>query len=113
MHIDNLLKNNIDAFHTESTKQAIKIIKDVSTLSDYPKEIDKEIVLSLDRIIFELSYYFTDAQLYSIFKYKELHFGIIGSSLSQEEVMQLFHKEDLERPKRKLMIDLEEWEKTH
>ena len=113
MHIDNLLKNNIDAFHTESTKQAIKIIKDVSTLSDYPKEIDKEIVLSLDRIIFELSYYFTDAQLYSIFKYKELHFGIIGSSLSQEEVMQLFHKEDLERPKRKLLIDLEEWEKTH
>lgn len=113
IHLDNLMKNNIDAFHTESTKQAIKIIKDVSTLNDYPEDIDKEKVISLDRIVFELSYYFTDAQLYSIFKYKELHFGIVGSSLSQEEVMQLFHQEDLERPKRKLLIDLEEWEKTH
>ena len=113
IHLDNLMKNNIDAFHTKSTKQAIKIIKDVSTLNDYPEDIDKEKVISLDRIVFELSYYFTDAQLYSIFKYKELHFGIVGSSLSQEEVMQLFHQEDLERPKRKLLIDLEEWEKTH
>ena len=113
IHLEKIMKNDIDAFHTENTKQAIKIIKDVSTLNDYPKEIEKEKVVSLDRIIFEISYYFTDAQLYSIFKYKEQHFGIIGSSLSQEEVMQLFHKEDLERPKRKLLIDLEEWEKTH
>ena len=105
------MNKNIDAFHTESTKLAIKTIKDVSTLSDCSNEIDKEKVIALDRIVFELSYYFRDTQLYSLFQYKEQYFGIIDKVASYDDVKMLFVEEDIERPKQQLESDIEEYEK--
>ena len=111
IHIDSIMNKNIDAFHTESTKLAIKTIKDVSTLSDCSNEIDKEKVIALDRIVFELSYYFRDTQLYSLFQYKEQYFGIIDKVASYDDVNMLFIEEDIERPKQQLESDIEEYEK--
>lgn len=111
LNISNLLRNNIDAFHTDNTKKAISIIKDVSTLNDYPKEIEKEKVAALDDIVFELSYYFRDAQLYSIFQYKEQYFGIIETVASYDDVNMMFADEDIERPKQQLESDIEEYDK--
>lgn len=111
IHLDNLMKNDIDAFHTDSTKLAIKIIKDVSTLNDYPpKEIEKEKVISLDRIVFELSYYFRDAQLYSAYQYKEHYFGIIDKVASYDDVNIMFANEDIERPKQLIDAQIDEYE---
>ena len=110
MHLENLMKNNIDAFHTDSTKKAIKIIKDLSTLSNYPKDIEKEKVLTLDRIVFEISYYFRDAQLYSTYQYKKHYFGIIDRVSSYDEVNLMFANEDIERPKQILDAQIEEYE---
>ena len=111
MHIDSMMKNNIDVFHTDSTQQAIKTIKDVSTLSDYSNEIDQEKVIALDRIIFELSYYFRDTQLYSLFQYKEQYFGIIDKIATYDDIKIMFLEEDIERPKEQLESDIEEYEK--
>lgn len=110
MHLENLMKNNIDAFHTDSTKKAIKIIKDLSTLSNYPKDIEKEKVLTLDRIVFEISYYFRDAQLYSTYQYKKHYFGIIDRVSSYDEVNLMFANEDIERPKQIMDAQIEEYE---
>ena len=110
LHLDSLLKKNIDAFHTENTKQAIKIIKDISTLSDFPKEIEKEKVIALDRIVFELSYYFRDTQLYSLFQYKEQYFGIIDIVSTYDDIKIMFMEEDIERPKQQVESDIEEYE---
>lgn len=113
IHLNSLLINNIDAFHTDNTKQAIKIIKDISTLSDFPKEkeIDKEKVIALDRIVFELSYYFRDIRLYSLFQYKEQYFGIIDKVSTYDDIKIMFMDEDIERPKQQLESDVEEYEK--
>ncbi len=113
IHIDRLLSQNIDAFHLESTQNAIKIIKDVSTLGKSSKDIDIEKVISLEKIVFELAYYFEDVQLYSIFQYKERYYGITEKVYSNDEVEQLFRMEDVERPRRKLQLDIEEWEREH
>lgn len=110
MHLENLMKNNIDAFHTDSTKKAIKIIKDLSTLSNYPKDIEKEKVLTLDRIVFEISYYFRDAQLYSTYQYKKHYFGIIDRVSSYDEINLMFANEDIERPKQIMDAQIEEYE---
>jgi hypothetical protein len=110
LHLDSLLKKNIDAFHTENTKQAIKIIKDISTLSDFPKEIEKEKVIALDRIVFELSYYFRYTQLYSLFQYKEQYFGIIDIVSTYDDIKIMFIEEDIERPKQQVESDIEEYE---
>ena len=111
IHLECLMKNNIDAFHTDSTQKAIKIIKDISTLSDFPKEIEKEKVIALDRIVFELSYYFRDTQLYSLFQYKEQYFGIIDIVSTYDDIKIMFMEEDIERPKQQLESDIEEYEK--
>lgn len=110
IHLDSMMKTNIDAFHTDSTKQAIRIIKDISTLSDYSKEIDKEKVITLDGIIFELSYYFRDTQLYTLFQYKEYYFGIIDKFASYDDVKVMFMEQDIERPKQQLERDIEDYE---
>jgi hypothetical protein len=110
IHLDSMMKTNIDAFHTDSTKQAIRIIKDISTLSDYSKEIDKEKVITLDGIIFELSYYFRDTQLYTLFQYKEYYFGIIDKIASYDDVKVMFMEQDIERPKQQLERDIEDYE---
>ena len=110
MHLDSMMKKNIDVFHSDSTQQAMKTIKDVSTLSDYSKEIDQEKVIALDKIVFELSYYFRDTQLYSLFQYKEQYFGIIDSIASYDDVKIMFLEEDIERPKRQLESDIEDYE---
>ena len=111
INISNLMKKNIDVFHMDNTRQAIKIIKDISSLSNYQKEIDKEKVISLDKIIFEISFYYRDAQLYSIFQYKEQYFGIIDSVASYDDVNMMFADEDIERPKQQLESEIEEYEK--
>lgn len=111
INIADLINNNIDAFHTDNTRKAILIIKDVSSLNNYPKEIDKEKVAALDNIVFELSYYFRDAQLYSIFQFKEHYFGIIDRIASYDDVNLMFADEDIERPKQQLESDIEEYEK--
>ena len=111
LNISDLLGNNIDAFHTDNTKKAISVIKDISTLNNYSKEIDKEKVAALDSIIFEISYYFRDAQLYSIFQYKEQYFGIINSVASYDDVNMMFADEEIERPKQQLESEIEEYEK--
>lgn len=110
IHLDSMMKTNIDAFHTDSTKQAIRIIKDISTLSDYSKEIDKEKVITLDGIIFELSYYFRDTQLYTLFQYKEYYFGIIDKIASYDDVKVMFMEQDIERTKQQLERDIEDYE---
>ena len=102
-------KNDIN-FNTESTRQAVETIKNVVGLSSYPKDIDKEKVEALDKVAFELSYYYRDAQLYSSYQYKEHYFGIIEKVASFDEINLLFANEDIERPKQILDTQIEEYE---
>lgn len=112
LQIENMLRSNIDVFHLDSTKQAINVIKDVAKISSYPKEIDKDKVISLDKVVFELSYYFRDVNLYSIFQFKEKYFGIIDNLASEDEIRASFALEDIERPKRENDAKLEEYENS-
>ncbi len=111
IHINNLLTNNIDAFHMDCTQKAITIIKDLSTLDNYSNEVDIDTTNSLDKMVFDLSYYFLVVHLYSIFQYKEQYFGIINSVASYDDVNIMFANEDIERPKQQLESDIEEYEK--
>ena len=108
-NIEHAMKNGIN-FNTESTRQAIGIIKNVIGLSNYPKDIDKEKVAALDRVVYELSYYYRDVQLYSAFQYKEQYYGIIDKVASYDEINLKFANEDIERPKQQLESDIEEYE---
>ena len=103
------MKNDIN-FNTNSTRQAIETIKNVVGLSSYPKDIDKEKVVALDRVVFELSYYYRDAQLYSSYQYKEHYFSIIEKVASYDEINLMFANEDIERPKQILDAQTEEYE---
>lgn len=105
-----LANDNNDVYHLDSTHQAIKVIKDISKLNSYSKETDVSNISDLEQIIFELSYYFRDSQLYSVFKYKEHYFGLPVDVPSTEEVEIMFAQEDIERPKRQQQAELEEWE---
>ena len=105
------MNSNNDVFHLDSTKQAIKIMKDISKLNSYSKDVDVSKVTELEQVIFELSYYFRDTQLYSLFQYKEQYFGIIDKVASYDDVKMLFIEEDIERPKQQLESDIEEYEK--
>ena len=109
-NIDALMKNDIDIFHMDGTQHAIKILKNISTLNRYPKNIDKDKIKSLENIVFELSYYFHDAQLYSIFQYKEHYFGIIDKVATYDEINIMFANEDIERPKLIIDAQIEEYE---
>ena len=108
--IIDLMNNNNDVFHLDSTKQAIKTIKDISKLNNYSKDADVCKVADLEQVIFELSYYFRDPLLYSIFKHKEHYFGMEVDVPSTEEVEIMFAQEDIERPKRQIQADIEAWE---
>lgn len=112
LNIEHAMKNNIN-FNTDCTKQVIDTIKNVVGLSSYPKDIDKGKIEALDKTVFELSYYFRDAQLYSVFQYKEHYFGIIDKVASYDEVEAMFALEDIERPKRWEQIQIEDWENQH
>ena len=109
LNIEHAIKNDIN-FNTDSTRQAIEIIKNVVGLSSFSKDIDKEKVAALERVIFELSYYYRDAQLYSSYQYKEHYFGIIEKVASFDEINLLFANEDIERPKKQIQADIEAWE---
>ena len=109
--IINLMNSNNDVFHLDSTKQAIKTIKDISKLNSYSKDADISKVADLEQVIFELSYYFRDPLLYSIFKHKEHYFGLKVDVPSTEEVEAMFALEDIERPKKQIQADIEAWEK--
>lgn len=109
LNIEHAIKNDIN-FNTDSTRQAIKIIKSVVGLSSCPKDINIEKVAALDRIVFELSYYYRDAQLYSAYQYKEHYFGIIDKVASYDEINLMFANEDVERPKKLLDAQIEEYE---
>ncbi len=111
--IIDLMNSNNDVFHLDSTKQAIKVMKDISKLNSYSKDADVSKVTELEQVIFELSYYFHDTLLYSVFKHKEHYFGMEVDVPSTEEVEIMFAQEDLERPKRWQQIQLEEWENSH
>ena len=108
--IINLMNSNNDVFHLDSTKQAIKTIKDISKLNSYSKDADISKVADLEQVIFELSYYFRDPLLYSIFKHKEHYFGLKVDVPSTEEVEAMFALEDIERPKKQIQADIEAWE---
>ena len=108
--IINLMNSNNDVFHLDSTKQAIKTIKDISKLNSYSKDADISKVADLEQVIFELSYYFRDPLLYSIFKHKEHYFEMNVDVPSTDEVEALFALEDIERPKKQIQADLEAWE---
>ena len=110
LNIEHAMKNDIN-FNTDSTRQAIEIIKKVVGLSNYSKDIDKEKVAALERVIFELSYYYRDVQLYSSYQYKEKYFGIIDKVATYDDVNIMFIEEDIERPKQQLESDIEEYEK--
>ena len=101
--IINLMNSNNDVFHLDSTKQAIKTIS-------YSKDADISKVADLEQVIFELSYYFRDPLLYSIFKHKEHYFGLKVDVPSTEEVEAMFALEDIERPKKQIQADIEAWE---
>ena len=109
LSIEYAMKNDIN-FNTDSTRQAIEIIKNVVGLSSYPKEIDKEKVVALDGIVFELSYYYRDVQLYSVYQYKEHYFDIIDKVASYDEINSMFANEDIERPKQVIDALIEEYE---
>ena len=67
----------------------------------------------MEQVIFELSYYFRDPLLYSIFKHKECYFGMKVDVPSTEEVEAMFALEDIERPKKQIQADIEAWEKRN
>ena len=108
--IIDLMNSNNDVFHLASTKQAINKIKDISKLNSYSKDADISKVTDLEQVIFELSYYFRDPLLYSIFKHKERYFGMKVDVPSTEEVEAMFALEDIERPKKQIQADIEAWE---
>ena len=105
-----LSSNNNDVFHLCSTKRAMEVIKDISKLNGFPNDSDVSIVTNIEQVVFELSYYFRDALLYSVFKHKEHYFGMEVDVPSTEEVEAMFVLEDNDRPKRWKEIQLEEWE---
>ncbi len=108
--IIDLMNSNNDVFHLASTKQATNKIKDISKLNSYSKDADISKVTDLEQVIFELSYYFRDPLLYSIFKHKERYFGMKVDVPSTEEVEAMFAIEDIERPKKQIQADIEAWE---
>ena len=108
--IIDLMNSNNDVFHLDSTKQAIKVMKDISKLNSYSKDVDVSKVTELEQVIFELSYYFHDTLLYSVFKHKEHYFGLEVDVPSTDEVEAMFVQEDIERPKKQIQADIEAWE---
>ena len=108
--IIDLMNSNNDVFHLDSTKQAIKAMKDISKLNSYSKDTDVSKVTELEQVIFELSYYFRDPLLYSIFKHKEHYFGLEVDVPSTDEVEAMFVQEDIDRPKKQIQADIEAWE---
>ena len=108
--IIDLMNSNNDVFHLDSTKQAIKVMKDISKLNSYSKDADISMVSDLENVIFELSYYFRDPLLYSIFKNKEHYFGMEVDMPSTDEVEAMFVQEDIDRPKKQIQADIEAWE---
>ena len=108
--IIDLMNSNNDVFHLDSTKQAIKVMKDISKLNSYSKDADISKVADLEQVIFELSYYFRDPLLYSIFKHKEHYFGMEVDVPSTDEVEAMFVQEDIDRPKKQIQADIEAWE---
>ena len=88
----------------------MEVIKDISKLNGFPNVSDVSIVTNIEQVVFELSYYFRDALLYSVFKHKEHYFGMEVDVPSTEEVEAMFVLEDNDRPKRWKEIQLEEWE---
>ena len=108
--IIDLMNSNNDVFHLDSTKQAIKAMKDISKLNSYSKDTDVSKVTELEQVIFELSYYFRDPLLYSIFKHKEHYFEMNVDVPSTDEVEAMFVQEDIERPKKQIQADIEAWE---
>ena len=108
--IIDLMNSNNDVFHLDSTKQAIKVMKDISKLNCYSKDADISMVSDLENVIFELSYYFRDPILYSIFKHKEHYFGMEVDVPSTDEVEAMFVQEDIDRPKKQIQADIEAWE---
>ena len=111
--IIDLMNSNNDVFHLDSTKQAIKVMKDITKLNSNSKDADVSKVTELEQVIFELSYYFHDTLLYSVFKHKEHYFGMEVNVPSTEEVEIMFAQEDIERPKKQQQAELEDWENRH
>ena len=105
-----LMNKNNDVFHLDSTKQAIKVMKDISKLNSYSKDANISKVQELEQVIFELSYYFRDTLLYSVFKHKEYYFGMEVEVPSTQDVEIMFAQEDLERPQKQIQADIEAWE---
>jgi len=66
--------------------------------------------VALDRVVFELSYYHRDVQLYSAYQYKEHYFGIIDKVASYDEINLMFANEDIERPKQVIDALIDEYE---
>ena len=88
-------------------------MKDISMLNNYSKDADVCKATELEQVIFELSYYFHDTLLYSVFKHKEHYFGMEVDVPCTEEVEIMFAQEDIERPKKQQQAELEEWENRH
>lgn len=105
-----LMNKNNDVFHLDSTKQAIKVMKDISKLNSYSKDANVSKVEELEQVVFELSYYFRDTLLYSVYKHKESYFGMQVEVPSTQDVEIMFAQEDLERPRKQIQADIEAWE---
>jgi len=110
INIIELMHNNNDVFHLDSTKQAIKVMKDISKLNSYSKDVNVSKVQELEQVVFELSYYFRDSLLYSVYKHKESYFGMEVEVPSTQDVEIMFVQEDLERPQKQIQADIEAWE---
>lgn len=108
--ITELMNKNNDVFHLDSTKQAIKVMKDISKLNSYSKDANVSKVQELEQVIFELSYYFRDTLLYSVYKHKESYFGMQVEVPSTQDVEIMFAQEDSERPQKQIQADIEAWE---
>ena len=88
-------------------------MKDISMLNNFSKDTNISKVVELEKVVFELSYYFRDTLLYSVYKYKEQYFGLNVDVPSTEDVESMFIQEDIERPEKQKQAELEEWEDCH
>jgi integrase len=110
--IKDLLISDVDFYHTEVTKQAIQKIKDISKLKDY-SEVDKEKALEFESLIWNISKYYSDFDIFTMYQYKLKYFGIIDQIDSGEEINNRCYLDEIEYEKNRIQFQIDEWEKRN
>lgn len=110
--IKDLLISDVDFYHTDVTKQAIQKIKDISKLKDY-SEVNKEKAIEFESLIWNISYYFSDFNIWTMYQYKLKHFGIIDHIDSGEEINYRCYLDEIEYENNRIQFQIDEWEKRN